>query len=466
MTMWRPELSGQDGPKFRQIADAIGEGVADGRLPRGTRLPPQRDLAHALGVSLNTVSRAYADATERGFVQGEVGRGTYVRDGGPLPTETGAASLGGLTRPAAGPIDFSLNLPAPGPAAAALARSLAVLSGSNALAAFLDYQTEGERDRHAEAAVKWLGKLGLEARREDIVLTTGAQHGILAALLASMRPGGVLLTEALTYAPVKAMARHLGLKVVPVAGDGALDPKALDATCRRVAGKVLYCLPTLHTPTTATMDAECRSVVAAIARKHGLTLIEDDVFGLLPPDRPAPLARFAPERTIYVTSVSKSLAPGLRVGFVQAPPSHARAVRTAVNLSCWMPPPLMAEIASRWIEDGTADTLNAFQREEAAVRQAMAKELLPARYLRADAHGFHIWLSLPPHWHPDVFRMEAQNRGVKVLVGGTFAVDPSRSPNAVRLCLSHEASRARVREGLEVIAELLGSTEEPGSMVV
>ncbi|MCG8562500.1 MAG: PLP-dependent aminotransferase family protein [Hyphomicrobiales bacterium] len=464
MTIWRPSLAGRTGPKFRQISDAIGESVADGRLTAGTRLPPQRDLAYALGVSLNTVSRAYADATDRGFVQGEVGRGTYVRAGGPLSAQ---AQPDGLTRPAEGPIDFSLNLPAPGRAAAALARTLKALSGSPALASFLDYQAAPDQPHHAAAAADWLGQVGLEARGEDIVITAGAQHGIMVALLATMRPGDVLLTEALTYAPIKAIAHHLGLKVYAVAGDdGMLDPDALDLACGRVAAKAVYCLPTLHTPTTATMDVDRRSAIAAIARKRGLTLIEDDVFGFLPPERPPPLAQFAPERTIYVTSVSKSLAPGLRVGYLRVPPERADAVRTAVRLSSWMPPPLMAEIASRWIEDGTADELTAFQREEAAARQSMARSLIPDRYLSGNAHGFHIWLTLPPQWRADMFQMAARDHGVQVVAGGAFAIDRSDGPNAIRLCLSHESSRARVHQGLAAIAELLRAPGPNDSMIL
>lgn len=464
MTIWQPSLSGREGPLFRQISDAIGESVAEGRLPEGTRLPPQRELAYALGVSLNTVSRAYADATDRGFVSGEVGRGTYVRDARPHPA---AAQPAELTRPAAGPIDFSLNLPAPGPAAAALSRTLEDLSGSNALAGYLDYQTAGDQVRHTAAGAEWLGRVGLDARSDDIVLTSGAQHGILVALLATLRPKEVLLTDELTYAPIKSMAHHLGLKIVPIASEGgALSPDALDAVCGREAGKALYCLPTLHTPTTATMDAERRSAIAGVARKRDLTLIEDDVFGFLPPDRPPPLACFAPERTLYITSVSKSLAPGLRVGFLRAPPERAHALRAAVSLSSWMPPPLMAEIACRWIEDGTAEELNAFQRDEAAFRQSMARAIIPARFLSADAHGFHVWLTLPPKWHPDLFRMEARERGVKLVVGGAFAVDPSDSPNAVRLCLSHESTRARVQAGLAVVAELLEHGGDRGPMIL
>lgn len=464
MTIWLPDISGRAGPKYRRISDAIAEAVARGRLAQGARLPPQRDLAHALGVSLNTVTRAYADATDRGFLMGEVGRGTYVREAGPLPARAAPADL---ARSPAGPIDFSLNLPFPGGAAACLAHTLGDLAGAADLASFLDYRTVDSPGRHAAAAARWLGTLGLDARPGDIVLTAGAQHGILASLLATMRPGDVLLADALTYAPVKVMAHHLGLKIVSVPGDGGgLCPDGLDAACRRVAARVLYCLPTLHTPTTTTMDADRRAAIAAVARRHGLTVIEDDVFGALPPHRPPPLSALAPERTIYITGVSKSLAPGLRVGYLHAPPDLARALRSAVSLSSWMPPPLMAEIASRWIQDGTADRLNQAQRDEAAARQAMARDLIPGRHLAADPHGFHVWLTLPPQWHADVFRLEAEHRGVKVVVGGAFAVDPADGPAAVRLCLSHEATRERVRRGLATIADLLGSPGPSEAMIV
>lgn len=464
MTIWRPNLTRLQGPAYKRVADAIGTAIADGTLREGDRLPTQRDLAHALGLSLNTISRAYADAVARGFLEGVVGRGTFVRGSGAIPPQAGPASL---ERTDAGPVDFSLNLPAPGAGAAVLAETLAELAHRGGLPAFLDYQTTRDFDRHAEAAADWLARVGLPALPADVVVTCGAQHGLLVALLATLRPGAVLLTDALSYAPIKALARHLGLKLMPVeAGLGGLEPPALDAACRRVSAGALYCLPTLHTPTTVTWSTDRRAEIAAVARRHDLTVIEDDVFGFLPPERPPPLAVFAPERTLYVTSVSKSLAPGLRVGFLWAPTALRSAVRSAVNLSCWMPPPLMTEIACRWIANGTADSLNAVQRTEAAARQVLAREILAATPLVADPYGFHAWLPLPPSWRSEAFRRAAETRGVKVLTADVFAVRADAAPDAVRLCLSHEAERVRVAEGLRTIAALLAAPDAADGLVV
>ena len=464
MTIWTPKLGSRAGPKYLLIAEAIGESIADGSLAERERLPPQRDLAYALGVSLNTVSRAYAEAVRRGFLQGEVGRGTFVRSAGALPPQAEQAQM---TRPADGPIDFTRNLPALGESAAALAATLGEIQGSPALGSFLDYQTDGDQARHAAAGARWLAQLGLETSGDSVILTAGAQHGLLVALLATLRPGDVLLTESLTYAPIKARARHLGLKLHGLAMDeGGLAPGSLDAACRATAAKLLYCLPTLQTPTTVTMGTKRRREIAALARKHELVILEDDVFGFLPPERPQPLASFAAERTLFLTSVSKCLGPGLRIGYLHAPEPCRRALRAAVNLSCWMPPPLMAEIASRWIGDGTAERLNRFQRTEGAARQAMARRALKGHRVQADPHGFHLWLSLPAHWRADAFRVAAERRGVQLLTGDTFAVEPSEAPPSVRLCLSHEASRDRVAQGLAILAELLEESGETGLLVM
>jgi len=464
MTMWQPNLDGKSGPKYKQIADAISESIADGSLKERDRLPTQRDLAYQLEISLNTVSRAYAEAIRRGFLGGEVGRGTYVRTAGPLPVSAAQATM---ARSDDGPIDFTLNLPSAGGSAGALAQTLDSLRGSDTLSSYLDYQSGGDLTRHTEAGAAWIRQIGLDARGDDVILTNGAQHGLMVALLSVMRPGDVLLTESMTYTPIMAMARHLGLKLHPVAMDGeGLLPDALDAACRTTAAKTMYCLPTLHTPTTITMTAGRRQDIAETARRHELLIIEDDVFGFLPQDRPPPLAYFAPERTLFITSVSKSLAPGLRVGYLHTPSRFRRSLRAAINLTCWMPPPLMAEIASIWIDDGTAHRLNDFQRSEAHIRQRTAKRILAGHNSQADPFGLHMWLPLPEHWRPDSFRVAAEKQGVKVLPGETFAVEQVDAPHAIRLCLSHEPTRERMISGLEIIAELLTERGDPGALIL
>lgn len=270
--MWSPVLAGRSGPKARQIADAIAEDVRRNVLNPGDRLHPQRDLADVLGLSPNTISRGYAEAIARGYLQGEVGRGTFVLGGEPLATQVCAADM---MRAGEGPVDLSRNLPAPGESAGVLAKTLETLQRSSRLPALLDYQTGNDLAHHLEAGQRWLARCGVQASSKEIVQTCGAQHGILTVLAAVCRPGDVLLAEALTYAPFRAMAGRLGLKLAPLDMDGqGVLPEALEDACRERRVRALYCMPNIQTPTTCTMTEGRRRQIAGIAREYDLLLIQ------------------------------------------------------------------------------------------------------------------------------------------------------------------------------------------------
>ncbi len=464
MTMWCPAISGRPGPAYLALAEAIAEAVAARQLIAGDRLPPQRDLAYRLGLSLSTVTRGYSEAARRGLLEGTVGRGTYVRQPGPKVAAAWGATL---TRPSDGPIDFANNLPFAGSAATALARCLAGLASDSGLGAFLDHTPEAAMRRHAEVGAHWIGLLGLGIRGRSISLVNGAQQGLFVSLLALTRPGDAILVEELTYPPVLAIARQLGLTPIPVAMDReGLLPDALDTAAISTGARLLYVMPTLQTPTAATMGESRRRAVAEVALRRGLTIIEDDVFAFLPRFRPPPLATFAPENTLFLTSTSKSLAPGLRVGFVHAPSRLESALRSAIALSSWMPPPFMAEIAARWIEDGTAEKLNSEQRTEAEFRQKLSRRILDGYDIRADPSGFHVWLCLPKGIRAGTFEAAGGQQGVLLRASSIFAVDAKAAPEAVRLCLSHEPDRERVALGLARIAALLQSTADSSAFVV
>ncbi|MBZ8134572.1 PLP-dependent aminotransferase family protein [Afifella sp. IM 167] len=468
MTIWCPDLAGRPGPAYLDLVEAIGSAVASGELRAGERLPPQREIAHRLGISLSTVTRAYSEAIRRGFVEGEVGRGTFVRHA--LRLKDGpAAELGEVSESGAGggEIDLSWNLPLPGSAEKALARTLSDLARERGLGVLLDQRPGRTSAGHEDAGAAWIETLGLSAAGRAVVLSSGSQHGIFAALLALTKPGQTILVEELTYAPVLAMARHLGLEVLPLRMDAqGIRPASLDAQCRASGAKLLYVMPVLQTPTAATMGEARLEEVARLAAAHDLAILEDDVFGFLPRERPAPLASLAPERTIYVASTSKSLSPGLRVGYLSTPLRFEAALRAAVALSTWMPAPLMAEIATRWIEDGTAERLNEEQRQEAEARQAIAREILAGHAFVAAPSGFHLWLTLPKRWSPAGFEAMARSRGVKIRGSQSFAVWPDKAPPAVRLCLGRELSRERVATGLQRIAGLFEEPADEAAFIV
>ena len=202
---------------------------------------------------------------------------------------------------------------------------------------------------------------------------------------------------------------RLRLRGLPLDAHG-LRPDALEAACREGGMKALYLIPTLHNPTTAVMPEARRREIAEIARRHGLRIIEDDVHGLLPTERPAPIATLAPELSYYLTSTSKTLAPGLRIAYVAAPPADVPRLAASLRATTWAVAPLTAAVASHWIRNGTADRILEARRQEARERQALARERLTGFDLDTKPEAYYLWLRLPEPWRSESFAAEALAR--------------------------------------------------------
>lgn len=450
---WLPDLEGSsEGSWATQLADAIAADVASGRLTQGDRLPTQRALAQRLGITTGTVNRGYAIAARAGLVSSEVGRGTFVA----AATGSGIHDAG-LARGATGAIDLALNYPSAGEAEAALRDALVKLMRRKSPVGLLSLAPYAGRPEHRAAGARWLRQFGVHAGPDDVILCTSVQHGLAATLAALTVPGDVLLTESLTSPGVKALAAMHHLRLVGVEGDGdGMLPDAL-ATARRTTGaRVIYTMPTLHTPTTVTMPDERRRTIAEVLRTESLTAIEDDAWGFLAAGSVTPLYALASERVVYLTSVSKSLAPGLRLGYIAAPAALQRAITACIGAMTWTPP-LLAEIAGQWMEDGTAAAILKQRIRTATERQHLAMDTLGAVVARTPLPSFHLWLTLPDPWRVDDFVSHASTLGVSLAPTDTFVPGRAPTPHALRLCTGTEARVERLQEGLRVVAEMLRS---------
>jgi DNA-binding transcriptional MocR family regulator len=441
--MWLPNIESRRGPVYRAIADAIDEDVQNGALRAGTRLPPHRELADHLGVTVTTITRAYTEAARRGLTSGHVGRGTFIR--GNEPDE----------RSESAPFDLSINILMPDKEVANLQPRLfqrRVLPWMQ----ILGYVPAKGHLRHRQSMAAWLARTGLVVDPEHLVLTGGAQHGLASAFSALLKPGDTLLAEELTYAGARALAQqqYLKLRGVPMDAEG-LRPDALETACRATRARVLYCMPRLQNPTSAIMSDRRRRQIAALAEKYRLIVIEDDVYGFLSPEK-APLAALIPQRTVFVTSLSKSLFPGMRLGCVAAPPDILEKVAGAVWATMIMASPIGADLLSSWIEDGTAARIAEWKRHEVAARQSMARRLLDGERMQTHPTSPHIWLQLPARWSADSFVSQARSRGV-ILNPSTQFVTGDQQPRAIRICLGPPRTRAGLEQALAVVRQTLTS---------
>ena len=423
MTIWLPDLGKFPGPRYRAIAEALAADIAGGALPPGKRLPTHRDLAWRLGVTVGTVSRAYAEAERRGLVTGEVGRGTYVR----APDKAIAPGPAWDHAEASDFVDFSFNIPAGGGEAAAFAATLSRLAASPALGDLLHYRSSRERQADCTAGAAWVGRSRLPATAAQIVLTNGGQHGVATILSVLTRPGDAVAVECLTYPGFRALADLLGLRLLGLAMDeDGLLPEAFEAACRERPLKALYTMPTLQNPLAIVMPEARRRAIAEIAGRYDVPIVEDDVLGFLVAEPPPPLSVFAPAHAFYVTSTSKSMAPGLRIGYVHAPAAWVGRLHAALRATTYMAAPLDAAVVSSVDRRRHGRPLRRGQAAAAEARARLVAELLPPGALRRHRDASHLLMSPPSYWRAEEFAGAARRRGVGVTPLAAFTVDRRR----------------------------------------
>lgn len=457
MTMWNPTIV-ERGPVYLAITRALEADVRAGRLRPGDQLPTHRHLASELGVNVGTISRSYAEARRRGLIHGEVGRGTFVSR--PRPAALSLIPSHDANREQV-LVDLSINLPLTSPAPD-IADGLRRLADRPDLDTALGYQDPAGSRAVRAAGARWFERLGMSVRAEQVVVCSGAQHAILVSLASVVGPGELVLCEALTYPGFMGAAKMLGLRVKPVEIDReGIVLESLEAICRAERPRLLYCMPTLQNPTTAMLSEERRIQIARIAREYDLVIVQDDVQGGLIDDPAHSIETMAPERVLTIGGISKNLAPGLRVAFLAGSEDRISRQSDLIWSSVWMAPPIGAELAAMWIDDGTADKIQRARRAEMEIRHEVARVALDGLRFHTVAGAYHVWLELEFGWTGATYSAALQRKGVAVTAADAFAVNGEPTPAAVRISLSSTKDLGALRNGLETVASLARTEPTP-----
>ncbi|MBB4862564.1 DNA-binding transcriptional MocR family regulator [Pseudomonas nitritireducens] len=280
----------------------------------------------------------------------------------------------------------------------------------------------------------------------------------MSALSSLLRAGDTLVTEQLTYPGLISAARLLGIRLLgaPMDEEGIL-PDALDELCRQHRIAALYCTPTLQNPTTSLLSEPRRAAVAQVCREHNLLILEDETHAVLLEQRPLPIGYFAPERSVLIGGLSKGVSAGLRVGYVHAPARMVGQIAAGIRASCWMATPLALELASGWIEDGTATHLMRLQAAEIHRRKALVAHSLGGLRYRTHPQCPHFWIEVPEPWRASDIEAELKLMNYLISTADAFAVGRTAVPHCIRASISnaHEDDQ-RLQRGFEVLAGVLG----------
>lgn len=448
-------------PKYRMLASAVRQGIAEGALPPGHRLPPVRDLAWQLQITPGTAARAYTILTDEGVLVAEVGRGTFVADRALAEKTQARIPLVKYLPQASGVTNLYYSRP-PDVGQVALIQDALRRLGELDPQSLLEYPSAERFPQTRRAVIDWLADVALGPVDEDnIVLSHGGQSGVQLVLQTVLRGAApVVLVEELSYPGFRRAAELLRAKVVTVPMDGqGIIPEALDELVQRHDAQVLCTSAEVHNPTTIHTPLARREAIAEIAQRRGLAIMEDDCYRL-GPSRAASYRALAPDQGFYVTSLSKTLAPSLRVGFVVAPQPHAAALRRSAEYGYFG---LAAPLAAM-----TLDLITSRETAYAAERLRLAT----GRYVRAAVNGLggydvrfdenvpFLWLKLPERWRVGAFVQAAEAAGITLRGAEHFLPRDGIVPHAVRISVNAHMPLPDFEAAIGILRGLLDAPPE------
>lgn len=445
---WKPVIDKNSKSLYRVLAEQLESDIICGLLLPGTKLPPQRELADYLDINVSTVSKAMKICELKGLLSSTTGSGTFVSfdslSNAYLLTEGNPNRLieMGATVP-----ENSVN--------ASLLTLMKNMLGESCAEKWFSYNRPGEALWHKDAAVRLLKKCGIETEHDNILISHGGQNALTAILAGLFHQGDKIGVDPHTYSGIKTSAAMLGIQLVPIRQtDDQMDIEALVATCQNEGIKGIYIIPTHHNPTTHTMTVQTRKAVAEAARKHDILIIEDGTYQLMCKPIP-PVSSFAPERSIYIASLSKTIAPGLRMAYISIPTQIKPLVSGALyNLNVSVTP-MMAELSARVVVSGQLDVILENHKVNTRARNRLVDKYMEGIDCRGDDTCIFRWLYLTPNMTGTEFERQALSQGIQVYAAERFVVGAAIPDHAIRLAICAPETIEELEKGLVILRKLL-----------
>lgn len=447
---WRPTLKNGTEPLYIRLAAQLEHEIANGVLRPGTKLPPQRELADFLDINISTVSRAFKICSQKGLLSGVVGNGTYVAYD--ICTNIFAAST--YNKPHL--IELGSMMPETIPQDEIVSLFQKMLTEPD-FGKLFQY-SHGIADWQREAAAKLMARVGCPVPPDQVLTASGGQNSMAAVLTGLFQPGNRLGVDPLVYPGLKSAAKLFGVQLIPIQQEnGEMSEEGLRYAIKNDGIRGIYVMPDYQNPTTHTMTAGCREMIARVAKEFNLIVIEDGINSLLRMEERKAIYADAPEQTIFLLSLSKTVNPALRLAYLAVPRQYYQAIDNAlynINLS---QSSLLLELSSRMIVSGQLDTLLERRRQGLILRNQITNQALSQYDVLGDNTSLSRWLRLPQGVTGTEFEHIALEHGVLVYGAERFTVGKNAPVGAARLAICAPNRPKELEHGLLILNEILRS---------
>lgn len=461
----------RDRPLYQQIIDGLQSRIRNGKLPTGTQLPTVRAMADELGVTRLTVHNAYRQLKRDGWISSTVGRGTFVR-ASPQPKTLASAvddqiSSDQIIRQA-WDVETSIGVRNFAYAHPDLAlfpqddfwHSLSALR--TAPAKLVQYAcTQGEPDLRVQLAQRAETR-GIHASSADVLVTAGVTQAISLVTQVLTEPGDLIAVEQPTYLGMLQIAQSQRLRTAGVPMDD--EGPRVDALERLIAQRrprFFYTVPSFHNPTGRNMSPRRRQELLELAERHQLPIVEDDIYGRLSYDNPPPppLKRDDPSGLIvYLDGFSKTLMPGLRVGYAVAPSLLREQMLTAKRAADLCGPSMNQHALAEFLRRGHFEThlktvLPTYETRRDRLLHALGREMPDGVHWTRPDGGLCCWVTLPGRTDIRGLYRTALERGLVFTPGDVFLAERDTDGH-LRLCFGQSDENV-IDEGVALLGELI-----------
>ncbi|MCE2572025.1 PLP-dependent aminotransferase family protein [Motilimonas eburnea] len=444
---WQPTTSSHL-TGYRALAEQLIRDIHLGILTPGQALPPIRQLAKQLQLTPTTISRTYRLVEQQGYLVSRIGKGTFV---------AGQQDLNSVIQTGQQSCNLSIIQPLPELVQADFDQVMASFAEQPMATSLLNYPDEHSLTPYQAMACQWLQSLGVNAQNPaQLVFSQGAQHALYLLITTLTQVGDKIALEKWVYPGALSICQQLGRQVVPIEMDQqGMCPQSLAEACEKHNIKLVLVVASYQNPSTAIMSIKRRQAIAKVVKQYRLWLLDDDIYGFLNLGQYPPLYNLIPEQSFYVSSLSKAILPGLRVGFIYAPAQFSAQLNSQIRHQIWMNNGLSLEIMARLYQQKRLGKMMRQQIAQAEQRQKIMRQILGQWHVESQLRSYHCWLHLPAPWTCESFRQAAMARGVIVSSAAHFSVDKHQAANAVRLSLMAPSSQQVLRQGLETLNKLL-----------
>lgn len=445
---WKPSSKNLTSPLYKSLAKLLEDDIRKGILNPGDKLPPQRELADYLDLNLSTITRAFKICEMKGLISGTTGKGTYISS----DVQVSPLLLSTLNEDY---IDMGAAFPLYEQNKYIIDLIKKLIKKTN-VENFLQYSPPIGLLSHRQTAAKYLKKFNIDADIDNIMITSGSQNALSITLMSLFNSGDKIGTDPLTYPAFKSLANMLGIRLIPLPlNDDSISIQSLDSLCKTEGIKGLYLIPEMHNPTTYSMSNIQKEKIAKVITNNNLILLEDGIYAYSSDPNTIPLSSMAPDHSIYISSLSKSICAGLRVSFMVVPDKYKSKLERGIYNVNVTTSPFNVEIACQAIETHISDKIIAERKNLTLERNKIVNKILKDRIVYGNDYSLFRWLVLPKHICGSKFERKALEKGVQVFCADRFVVGNSIFEPAARLSVCSPKNNEELEHALIIIDNVI-----------